>query len=99
MRLFFHLVSEFSEIPNVDGLEIEEIDDLRLQILTAVAEISEENPCLLKEGTGWRIDVADSSRRILHSFALDEIGIGSPLDNLDREQTRSRTWASGQVFS
>lgn len=74
MRLFFHLVSELSEIPDEDGFEVEDVEDLRPQILNALEEISKEKPQLFQEGSGWRLNVADASGQILFSLALDETG-------------------------
>jgi hypothetical protein len=74
MRLYFHLVSDFAEIPDTNGLEVEEIGDVRQQILKVLEEIGEERPDLLEESRGWRMNVADGSGRVLFSLLLDQIG-------------------------
>ena len=71
MRLYFHVVSDFAEIPDTDGLEVRDTSDLRPQILKALEEIRKEKPHLLEEGRGWRVNVADDSGQVLFSLALD----------------------------
>ena len=39
MRLYFHLVSDFAEIPDHNGIEVGETDDVRPEILKALEEI------------------------------------------------------------
>ena len=72
MRLYFHLVSNFAEIPDQNGIEVGESGDVRPQILKALEEIRKERPDLLEEGRGWRLNVADDSGQVLFSLALDE---------------------------
>lgn len=72
MRLYFHLESDDVEIPDHDGLEIEDPSDLRAQALEALEEISRENPQLFQYGKGWRINVANASGEVLFSLAFDE---------------------------
>jgi hypothetical protein len=72
MRLYFHLVSNFAEIPDHNGIEVGESGDVRPQILKALEEIRKERPDLLEEGRGWRLNVADDSGQVLFSLALDE---------------------------
>jgi hypothetical protein len=72
MRLYFHLESEDIQIPDHDGLEIEDPSALREQALKALEEISRENPQLFQYGKGWRINVANASGVILFSLAFEE---------------------------
>jgi hypothetical protein len=72
MRLYFHLVSDFAEIPDTDGFEVRNTGDLRPQILKALEEIRKEKPELLDEGRSWRVNVADDSGQVLFSLALDD---------------------------
>ena len=53
MRLDFHFVSDFAEIPDHSGIEVGETGDVRPEILKALEEIREEKPDLLEEGRGW----------------------------------------------
>jgi hypothetical protein len=76
MRLYFHLVSDFAEIPDTDGLEVKATGDLRPQILKALEEIRKEKPELLDEGRSWRVNVADDSGQVLFSLALDDLAEG-----------------------
>jgi hypothetical protein len=80
MRLYFHLVSDFAEIPDTDGLEVRNTDDLRPQFLKALEEIRREKPHLSEEGTGWRVNVADASGQVLFSLALDDVAGGQWLN-------------------
>ena len=59
MRLYFHLVSDFAEIPDIDGVEVKATGDLRPEIRKALQEIRKEKPHLLEEGRGWRVNVFD----------------------------------------
>ena len=72
MRLYFHLVSDFAEIPDTDGLEVRNTGDLRPQILKALEEIRKEKPHLLEDDRGWRVNVADDLGQVLFSLALDD---------------------------
>jgi hypothetical protein len=76
MRLYFHLVSDFAEIPDTDGLEVKATGDLRPQILKTLQEIRKEKPHLLEDGKGWRVNVADDSGQVLFSLALDDLAEG-----------------------
>jgi hypothetical protein len=72
MRLYFHLVSDFAEVPDTDGVEVRDTSDLRPQILKALEEIRKEKPHLLEEGRGWRVNVADDSGQVLFLLSLDD---------------------------
>lgn len=71
-RLYFHLENGDCEIPDRVGLELDDADDIRWQSLTALAEISRENPTLFEHGKGWRMNVVVESGERLFSLALDD---------------------------
>ena len=81
MRLDFHLVSDFAEIPDHGGIEVGETGDVRPEILKALEEIREEKPDLLEEGRGWRLNVADDSGQLLFSLALDKTSCSRGIQN------------------
>jgi hypothetical protein len=72
MRLYFHLVSDFGEVPDTAGVEVRDTSDLRPQIIKALEEIRKEKPHLLEEGRGWRVNVADNSGQVLFLLSLDD---------------------------
>lgn len=72
MRMYFHLENGDAEIPDYRGLDVDGTAELRSYALKALAEISTENPKLSEHGTGWRVNVADASGKVLFSLALDD---------------------------
>ena len=72
MRLYFHFRNSDGEILDDTGLELTGTADVRSQTLRALEEISKEDPQLFEHGSGWRVNVANSSGEVLFSLALDE---------------------------
>jgi hypothetical protein len=71
MRYYFHLVEGQNIIPDNEGVEVADPAHIRSEAAEALKEIRKENPDLIVEGQGWRMDVTDASGAVLFSLPLD----------------------------
>jgi hypothetical protein len=62
--IVFPSCERFDEIPDTDGFEFKDSNDLRTQILKPLEEIRKEKPHRLEDGKGWRVNVADDSGQV-----------------------------------
>jgi hypothetical protein len=71
MRCYFHLVNGHESIPDDTGIEVSDLTTAQDMALQAIEDISEE---AIQQGAswqGWRLDIVDSSGRVLLSIPLD----------------------------
>jgi hypothetical protein len=71
MRYYFHLLDGREVIPDHEGIEIEDPDQVRLHVVKALEDINQNDPELMQVGRGWRLNVADASGLVLFSLLLD----------------------------
>ena len=71
MRCYFHLVNSHEEILDDEGIEVSDLEDAKAQALVAIEDIREEAIQLGASWHGWRLEIADSSGRVLASLSLE----------------------------
>ncbi len=73
MRFFFHLVDAHGAIRDKDGVDVADIDELRVEAEKAIAELRLADPSAAHEWKGWRLDVSDASGAVLLTLNLDPV--------------------------
>jgi hypothetical protein len=71
MRCFFDLVKADRSILDEEGIEIVNLDELRVQVAQAVQRVGQTRASLAKDWEGWRLEVSDPSHVVLFSIDLD----------------------------
>ena len=73
MRCFFHLVDAHGSILDEDGVEVGDINELRVEAVKAVEELRSAEPSAARDWKGWRLEVTDTSGAILLTINLDPV--------------------------
>ena len=61
MKYYFHLTNGFERIVDYDGVEAESSRDAEVQALTAIQELTGEDPEAATCWSGWRMELADEA--------------------------------------
>jgi hypothetical protein len=72
MRFYFHLMNNHEEILDDVGIEVSDLEDAKLQALSAINELRQEYADVIEDWSGWRLDIVCPAGRILHSIRLIE---------------------------
>ena len=70
MRCFFNLVSAHSSIPDSEGFEVADMEELRADVSKAIEEMRLGEPDAARDWNGWRMEVTDSAGAILLTIDL-----------------------------
>jgi hypothetical protein len=74
MRCYLDLIGTTEIIPDETGIEVSDLHEARAEILRMLAEVLEADPALAAEWRGWTLRVVDSSRQLLFSVSLSDLG-------------------------
>jgi hypothetical protein len=75
MRYYLHLRDATEFIPDEEGIELRNFKSARTQIVRALEELRVEDPELARQGSGWTLEVSDSSGTVLLSISLDSLRV------------------------
>jgi hypothetical protein len=70
MRCFFNLVSAHSSIPDLEGVEVADMEELRAEVSKAIEEMRLGEPDAARDWNGWRMEVTDPKGAILLTIDL-----------------------------
>ena len=70
MRCFFNLVSAHSSIPDLEGFEVADMEELRAEVSKAMEEMRLAEPDAARDWNGWRMEVTDPQGAILLTVDL-----------------------------
>jgi hypothetical protein len=71
VRCFFNLVSPSEVIPDLDGVEVVDLNDALAEARQALCEMRQEDKLAPHGWTGWQLVVNDASGAVLFSIHLD----------------------------
>jgi hypothetical protein len=71
MRCFFHLVNDHEEIVDNTGIEVEDLENAKVQALLAITELRQEIGADIEDWSGWRLDIVCPRGTLLHSMLLN----------------------------
>ncbi len=71
MRLYFHLIDSQDSLPDLEGVEVGDVGQAHAAALAALQELRREGTSKAEEWSGWTLNVADPTGRILFSIDLD----------------------------
>ncbi len=74
MRLFFHLVSKHETIPDLEGVEVDDICEALTAALDKWKEFRQNHPFAVQHFSAWTLRVSDAGGAVV--FSLD---LGHPI--------------------
>ena len=72
MRVHFHLLDGHETIRDLEGVEVADLQEARVQAIRAVQELAQEDELAAQSWSGWTLSVADDRGAVLFSLALDD---------------------------
>jgi hypothetical protein len=73
VRVYFHVRRAHDVIFDLQGLEVSDLQEARVQAIRAIEELRQEDVSAAREWSGWSLTVADASGEVLFSLDLDSI--------------------------
>jgi hypothetical protein len=73
MRCFFNLHNTDEAILDQEGVEVEDVEELRAEVAKVVKEVRSADPLVASEWKGWRLEATDPSGGVLFSVNLDPL--------------------------
>ena len=71
MRCHFHLVGDSSTIPDPEGIEVGDTEQLPAVVAEIIREIESEDGVSAADWSGWQLNVTTDDGTVLVSIALD----------------------------
>ena len=71
MRLHFHLVDHQDSIPDVEGVEVDDVDHAKAAALATLEELRQEDASAAQDWSGWSLTATDPVGRVVFSINLD----------------------------
>src|SRR3954470_6291246 len=71
MRCHFHLVGDSSTIPDPEGIEVANTEQLHAVVAEIIREIESEDGVSAADWSGWQLNVTTDDGAVLVSIALD----------------------------
>ena len=71
MRCHFHLVGDSSTIPDPEGIEVGDTEQLPAVVAEIIREIESEDGASAADWSGWQLNVTTDDGTVLVSIALD----------------------------
>lgn len=73
MRCYFNLIDGYERILDLDGIEVSNLDQARLQAVKAIEELLEEDDGISEDWRSWTLEVTNEDGRVLFSIPLNGI--------------------------
>ena len=87
MRVCFDLRAKHGAIPDREGVEVADLEQAFADALELLCELR-ENENAVRDWSGWALEAADATGRIVFSLDLDAIAAVSPLQTRSRRNAR-----------
>lgn len=71
MRCYFNLVHADRRIPDLEGIEVGDVEQARAEAQMAVAELRQEDEFTTQDWEGWRLEVTDQAGTVVFTIRLD----------------------------
>lgn len=75
MRYYFNLKKMSDSIPDQEGIEVENFDQVLADILKTINQMWEEEPDMATEGVGWMLEITNASSGMI----LLSVSLGKPI--------------------
>ena len=73
MRVYFHPKDSSEMIHDFKGVDVSDVEEARAEAMRAVEELSQEDAAAAASWSGWSLQAADMSGRVLFSLDLDSL--------------------------
>ncbi|QFU18158.1 hypothetical protein GDR74_14550 [Microvirga thermotolerans] len=70
MRCYFNLIDGYERILDLDGIEVSDLEQARLQAIKAIEELLEEDEGISEDWHSWTLEVTNEDGKILFSIPL-----------------------------
>jgi hypothetical protein len=71
MRLYFHLIDHQDSVPDLEGVEVDDVHRAKAATLAMLAKIREEDASAARDWSGWSLNATDPVGRVVFSIDLD----------------------------
>jgi hypothetical protein len=72
-RLYFDLGDSEYSVPDVNGIEVSDLEEARRAALETIHRLRQEHPSVAQDWSGWTLRVVDTSGSVVFSIPLDSI--------------------------
>jgi hypothetical protein len=69
LRIYFHLVGRSATIPDTEGVDVDDLGEVRAAIAQEVGQLMREFP--EDDRRGWQLRVTDEAGEVLFTVPLD----------------------------
>jgi len=73
MRLYFDLRDRQFTLPDVDGVEVSDVDEAECVALSMIRKLRQEDPSLAQDWSGWKVSAVDPTGAVVFMLDLDAI--------------------------
>jgi hypothetical protein len=73
MRAYFHLRAKHGSIPDLEGVEVTDLEQARAAALELLFDLWQEDAYAVRDLSGWSLEAADAHGRVLFSLDFDRI--------------------------
>jgi len=73
MRLYFDLQDAEHTLPDVDGVEVSDLDQARQLALGMIRKLRQEDPSAAQDWPGWTISAVDPAGAVVFTLNLDSV--------------------------
>ena len=70
MRCFFNLINGPDRIPDLDGIEVADLEQAWAQAMKAIEELRAEDDGEAEDWANWSLEVTDASGNVLFAINL-----------------------------
>jgi hypothetical protein len=70
-RLYFHLVNTHDSMPDPEGVEFDDVRQVKATVVAMVDELRQEDASTAQEWSGWTLNITDAAGCVLFSIDLD----------------------------
>jgi hypothetical protein len=69
MRCYFHLVHDYDELIDEEGVEVSDFENAKAQAMMAVTELQRESRGIVEDWSGWQLNVVNAEGCLLRSVS------------------------------
>ena len=71
MWVYFHLRAKNDSIPDMEGVEVADVEEARTAALEMLREFRQEDAWVARDWRGWTLEATDDAGRVLFSLDLE----------------------------
>jgi hypothetical protein len=73
MRLYFDLKDSQYSLPDMNGVEVSDVDEAQRVALATIHRLRQEDPSAARDWSGWKVSAVDPAGAVVFALDLDRI--------------------------